>query len=226
MKVLIIEHAPGRVDIIGNIASKSSIIAQIWKPYDNDLIPDIQVYQGVIIGGGPMSVNEINKIKFFARELSLIESALRTGKPIFGICLGAQLLAYMLGGRVAKTFWRKGFMDVVLTDEANHDLILRHVSKSFPTFRHHQDEIVALPVNAVVTITSDNCKVEGFKVVDQPIWAVQFHPEIGIAKAKQILGLANKDQLSLQEKTMLDRSFNKTFMSNEVIFKNFFDLLI
>ncbi|MFH1392411.1 MAG: type 1 glutamine amidotransferase [bacterium] len=226
MKVLIIEHAPGRADSIKDIASKSSVIAQIWKPYQDDFIPDIQVYQGIIIGGGPMSVNEINKIDFFVRELLLIESALHEGKPIFGICLGAQLLTYMLGGRVGKTFWRKGFMDVVLTDEANHDLILRHISKSFPTFQHHQDEIVALPANTVVTITSNNCKVEGFRMVDQPIWAVQFHPEIGIAKAKQILGLADDKQLSLQEKAMLDRPFDKTFMSNDMIFKNFFDLLI
>ena len=53
---------------------------------------------GLIFMGGPMSVND--DLPYIRQELRLIEEAVARGKPVLGVCLGAQLIAKALGGRV------------------------------------------------------------------------------------------------------------------------------
>jgi GMP synthase-like glutamine amidotransferase len=59
-------------------------------------------FDGLIIMGGPMSVYENDKYPFLNLEVGLIRKALQEGKPVLGICLGAQLLSASLGGEVRK----------------------------------------------------------------------------------------------------------------------------
>jgi GMP synthase-like glutamine amidotransferase len=59
-------------------------------------------FDGLIIMGGPMSVYENDKYPFLNLEVGLIRKALQKGKPVLGICLGAQLLSASLGGEVRK----------------------------------------------------------------------------------------------------------------------------
>ena len=57
---------------------------------------------GLIVMGGPMGVYEQAKYPFLRDEMRLIESALKLGRPVLGVCLGSQLLAAVLGAEVKK----------------------------------------------------------------------------------------------------------------------------
>ena len=62
---------------------------------------------GLIVMGGPMGVYEHAQYRFLRAEMSLIESALKLGKPVLGVCLGSQLLAAALGAEVKKGEWKE-----------------------------------------------------------------------------------------------------------------------
>ncbi len=65
-----------------------------------DAQPGLDGYDGLIVLGGPMSVNDSNRLPHLVTELKLIEEAMRREVPILGICLGAQLIAKTLGAAV------------------------------------------------------------------------------------------------------------------------------
>jgi GMP synthase (glutamine-hydrolysing) len=71
-------------------------------PLHGDALPDdLSGYAGTVIFGGPMSAND-DHLPGLRAELTLIERALAKDHPLFGICLGAQMMARVLGGRVAR----------------------------------------------------------------------------------------------------------------------------
>src|SRR5262249_25120934 len=70
------------------------------RPDQGEELPDWRGYSGIIAMGGPMGVYDESVHRWLAGEKRLIGEAARAGKPYWGVCLGAQLLAAALGGRV------------------------------------------------------------------------------------------------------------------------------
>jgi len=104
--------------------------------------------------------------------INIIQKLIKENIPIFGICLGHQLLALALKAKTKKMkLGHRG---------ANHpvkDLINNKVEI---TSQNHGFEIIkeSLPKNVVVTHKSlfDNC-IEGIKLKNKPVFSVQYHPE-------------------------------------------------
>lgn len=222
MKVLIIEHAEGRADGIGKKAVTHNVEWCVWKAY-NDSSPniDLKEFGGLIIGGGPMGAYDLDNFPFFKSERVLVESAIKANIPILGICLGAQILASIMGGKVEKTFLRKGYLYVEKTKNGPNNPLLDNIAQRFPTFQYHKDEITILPDKAVLLCTSDNCFVEGFSISDKPIWGVQFHPEIGYRKASKILNANNSDNIE----QLLLASKDPLIKMNSLLLGNFFSIM-
>lgn len=94
MKVYILQHVP--FETPGSLAY---LDAHIIKLYETPVrIPDAQQVDVLIILGGPMSVND--DIPWLAEERALIIAMLKQQKPMLGICLGAQLIAQVLGATI------------------------------------------------------------------------------------------------------------------------------
>ncbi len=103
-KVLIIKQVesegPG---IIGAELKSRSLSTELVEVYKGRSVPkDASAYSALIVMGGPMGVYEEKTYPFLGDELRLIESGLKAGVPIMGVCLGAQLLARAAGARVYK----------------------------------------------------------------------------------------------------------------------------
>ncbi len=101
LPVLIVLHqetsTPGR---IGNVLRSLGYPLDIRRPRFGDALPKtLSAHAGAVIFGGPMSANDSDD--FVRREIDWIAVPLREQRPFLGICLGAQMLARQLGGRVA-----------------------------------------------------------------------------------------------------------------------------
>jgi GMP synthase (glutamine-hydrolysing) len=123
--------------------------------------------------GGPIGAYEGVKYPLIEAEMALVSAQLEAGKPLLGICLGAQLIARTLGARVypgpAKEI---GWKPLRLTEAGK--TILAPLADS-PVLHWHGDTF-DLPVGAINLASTDICEHQAFSVGRQ-VLAFQFHPE-------------------------------------------------
>ena len=146
--------------------------------YSGDGLPrDTAELKGLVLMGGPMSVDDVEDYPFLTSELQLIERVLKEGKPVLGVCLGAQLIAKALGARVYANSKRElGWGPVSLTPEGQADPLFHQAPASFPAFHWHQDTF-DLPKGAVHLARTGDCANQAFRYGDRT-YAFQFHLEM------------------------------------------------
>jgi GMP synthase (glutamine-hydrolysing) len=123
--------------------------------------------------GGPIGAYEDHLYPFLGDEIRLIESHLAAGKPVLGICLGAQLMARALGARVYPGSVKEiGFKPLTVTSEGE---ALLSPLKDQPVLHWHGDTY-DLPQGAVLLASTDACAQQAFQYGRHGL-AFQFHPE-------------------------------------------------
>lgn len=125
--------------------------------------------KGIIFTGGPNSV--------YGEDSPLCDPAVfELGIPILGICYGSQLIAHMLGGKVATApVSEYGKTEVTV---AEGSAILDGVSEKTICWMSHTDYIETAPVGFSITAYTPVCPVAGLECPEKGIYAVQFHPEV------------------------------------------------
>jgi GMP synthase (glutamine-hydrolysing) len=124
---------------------------------------------GVILSGGPKSVNEV--------PAPTIDPAIyATGVPILGICYGAQLLTQQLGGEVSRT-GRGEYGRTPLTLTGTSPLFVDWPGDA-EVWMSHGDAITAVPDGFVATAQSPDAPVAALHDPERSIYGVQFHPEV------------------------------------------------
>ena len=142
-----------------------------------DARPTLDGYDGLIVLGGPMSVNDSNRLPHLVTELKLIEEALRRELPILGICLGAQLIAKTLGASVYPTREKEiGWYDVSPTTEAARDPLLTPLQKTEKIFQWH-GETFDIPNSTRHLAFSSLCANQAFRYGTK-VYGFQFHMEV------------------------------------------------
>lgn len=125
--------------------------------------------KGIIFTGGPNSVYLDSSPKIDKKVFEL-------GKPILGICYGAQMIAYLLGGEV-KTAPTSEYGNTLLHVHPGSRL-LQGVHEETNVFMSHTDYIAKIPEGFVLTSHTDVCPTGSFECVERNIYATQFHPEV------------------------------------------------
>jgi len=161
-----------------------------------DAQPSLDGYDGLVILGGPMSVNDTDRLPHLMTEMHLIEQAMRRNLPVLGICLGAQLIAKTLGAAVYPSREKEiGWYDVSPTDHAQSDPLLTVLQKSEKIFQWH-GETFDIPKTSSHLAFSSVCANQAFRY-GSTVYGFQFHLEVDEPMIHRWLRVAvNRDEIT------------------------------
>ena len=165
------EHStPGR---IGHALRQFGFALDVRRPRFGDALPQtLDQYTGAVIFGGPMSANDADE--FIRREIDWISVPLKEQKPFLGICLGAQMCARALGGRVFRH--PQGQAEVgyypIRPTAAGLSLVDPWPEQVYQWHREGFD----LPAGAELLAEGDMFEVQAFRFGRS--FALQFHPDV------------------------------------------------
>jgi GMP synthase-like glutamine amidotransferase len=136
--------------------------------------------------GGPMGVYEVDRHPFLRQEIKAIRRFIDAGKPVLGVCLGAQLTAAALGADVYPNKKKEiGWYPIDLTPEGKKDPLFADFNKRETVFQWHGDTF-DLPPGAVPLAESPLCRNQAFRWGDK-VYGLQFHIEVSIAMIRDWL---------------------------------------
>ncbi len=155
---------------------------------DPDARPDMDKYNGLIVLGGPMMPDRSDLYPHLAVEMLCIEQALLQGKPVLGICLGAQLLAHTLGAAVQPcSEWEIGWYDLHPASAAGQDPLFQYLEMPQPVFQWHGYSF-DLPAGSTRLASSEAAPNQAFRY-NHNAYGFQFHLELDQRLIDRWLGL-------------------------------------
>lgn len=152
--------------------------------FQNDSIPDVEEYDWLVIVGGPMGIYDETEHPWLIKEKLAIRDAIEANKIVLGICLGAQLLADVLGAKVYKNQYKEiGWWNIQLSDDDN---FLNTDKESEYSIFHWHGDTFDLPEDSVLLASSAACKNQAFRLGEN-VLALQFHFEVTEKNLKRML---------------------------------------
>jgi GMP synthase-like glutamine amidotransferase len=158
------------------IARKTGASLTGTRLYKGESTPDLIGVDLLFVLGGPMAVQDDREHSWLVDEKRYIHQALEAATPMIGICLGAQLIATVLGSPVTINRHREiGWFPVERADGAETSLVGAALPESFDAFHWHRDTF-DIPGGAIRLCSSEACLNQGFLYNDRAL-ALQFHLE-------------------------------------------------
>ena len=198
-----------------------------------DAQPKIDRYRGLIVLGGPMNVEDRDQRPHLQTEIAVIGEALAQGKPVLGICLGAQLLAHALGAEVRRHKVSEiGWYDLSLTEHGRVDPVLAPLGALVPVFQWH-GYTFDLPAGCAHLARTAGCENQAFRHGTNA-YGFQFHLEMDKPLIERWLALpsyrddliaaglgSDADSIRADTFTRIDAMQNAA----HAVFNNFLDLI-
>jgi len=178
MRLHWIQHAPfeglGAIEAWAAARGHALSVTRMWRA---EPLPAALGCDGLIVMGGPMSVHDEAQYGWLAAEKRFVEQALHADRPILGVCLGAQMIAHVLGARVVPNVFKEiGWFPVSLTREARAQELFRAWPDRFDPFHWH-GETFDVPHGATRVAFSQACPNQAF-LYGSRVLALQFHLEM------------------------------------------------
>lgn len=176
-RVLAVCHpAGGTSGVFHDGAGAAGAVIDEWLPAEHPEPPrPLGDYAALVVLGGDQNVCEQDRFPYLTAEIALLREWLAGGRPVLGVCLGAQLLAEATGGRVVRAERRElGWLDVELLPAAREDPVLGFAPARLTALQWHS-YAVEPPPGAVALARSPVC-VQAFRLGRS--WGLQFHPEV------------------------------------------------
>jgi GMP synthase (glutamine-hydrolysing) len=179
------------VGFFGEHLRRRSVPTQVFELFNGHTAPrSLQAFGGLCLLGGPMSAND-DWVPLRDGERLILE-ALRCDVPVFGHCLGGQLMSRALGGRVSAAECAEiGWSQI---DAQDHALARHWFGRTrFPMFQWH-NETFSVPHGARLLATGTHCHHQAFAIGELHL-AVQFHCEIDQSKIDSWLKVPECDDI-------------------------------
>lgn len=168
-KIVVLDFGGQYNELIARRVRQAHVYSEVL-PYSLPLekLEDPSI-KGIIFTGGPNSVYKEDSPHIDPKIFTL-------GKPILGICYGAQLIAYTLKGKVEKA--NKSEYGNTKAHVIAHSPLIEGLSKESDVFMSHNDQVSLLPPSFERIMSTDACPNAAFVDENRKIFGVQFHPEV------------------------------------------------
>ena len=222
-RVLVFQHVPHEgPGAFADAACREDVQMDILKLGESIQMPDLSLYSRLLIMGGPQSVYDTDRSSAFGpphlypsrdAEIETIKDFAQRGRPVLGVCLGAQLIAHALGGRVyqnivdGKPYKEIGFTRVHLTEQGRLSPLFNGLPESLPVFQWHGD-VFDLPGDAELLATGEQVDNQAFKL-GQSVYGLLFHLEFTPKMVEELVAIdqewMHKDN-AVDERAVLEDS--------------------
>jgi GMP synthase-like glutamine amidotransferase len=187
MRIHSLQHVP--FEDIGSLlqdvrANGHILTSTHW--YKGDLPPSLDTFDVLIVMGGPMGIYDDDVYPWLATEKQLIACAIAAGKKVMGICLGAQLIASVLGAKVTRNIHREiGWFPLQVNAAASSHPVAKILAECEKVFHWHGDTF-ALPAHATLIASSQACENQAY-IIGNQIYGFQFHLETTETSASALI---------------------------------------
>lgn len=155
--------------------------------FNGQLPPEPAEFDMLVIMGGPMGTRDTLEHPWLDDERRCISTAIEHGRLVLGICLGAQLIAEVLGGTVSRnTHSELGWWSVTGTAASRGSHCFSAFPESFVPFHWHSDTF-SIPEGCTLMASSEGCTHQAFEFDSGRVVGLQFHPELTIDRIEEIL---------------------------------------
>ena len=177
-QILILDFGSQYTQLIARRVRELNVYCEI-HPFNK--VPELtSQIKGVILSGSPCSVRQAN-----APDVNL--ELFRGKVPVLGICYGAQLIAQKSGGNVEASSTRE-YGRARLSKVDHHNELLKEISLDAQVWMSHGDTIKSVPSNFEVIASTSSVENAAYKVNNESIYGIQFHPEVThTTKGKNLL---------------------------------------
>jgi GMP synthase (glutamine-hydrolysing) len=224
LEVAVILHGPSRFLQVDAVLEENDVSSVPVLAYSGEAVPDLRAFDAVILSGGEHPPSQFDQVSFLQEERGRVLEAIDDGVPVFGICLGHQLLAHWLGGSVDRSpQFEVGWQVVTLSEEGLTDPLFQGIDPQFYAFLWHWDQVTELPPGAVNLASSELCAIQAFRYRDLPVWGVQSNPQYDARLAESVLlGAEWLADLGVDAQGMASLGYEVDNGSQDRIFSNFF----
>ena len=180
MRLLVFQHSP--LDHPGVMRRYLAEDGIDWEPIDTFTgcpLPPLDDYDALLVMGGPQQTDQEVAHPWLKVEKDYIRRAIMAEeKPVLGICLGSQIIAEVMGGRVGPMERPEiGVLDVETTRAGAADALFTGISAPAKTLQWHLYAVQELPPGAEHLMHSPACEYQAFRVAPRA-YGVQFHMEL------------------------------------------------
>ena len=179
-EILVFKHMPSQnPGIFRDFARDHDIHFTEIDLHAGDEIPNLDRFHGLWVMGGTMNVWDEQSHPWLVQEKQVIcDVVLHRQLPYLGICLGHQLLAVALGGKVGRgEFHEIGTYTIESTVDGKHHPLLGNLPQGLAWANVHIAEVSIPPAGALVLARSRRCANHAMAIGDTA-YSVQFHPEV------------------------------------------------
>lgn len=168
MKVVVVMHTPEEpAELLGEALEASGADVEVINVYETGHLVMPESATHLVLLGGPMSVHDTAILPFIEEEQQVIREFVAAGKPVLGVCLGAQQIASTFGGAVTKSEEEIGWNEIAGDGQIFPD--------RFMAFQLH-GETFSVPAEGTLLCRGEQVENQGF--VYKCALGLQFHLEM------------------------------------------------
>ncbi len=181
MRVLSVTHGPSVPGgVFEEAVQTGGHVLERWQVPAEGTPGAASSYDAVMVFGGSQHPDQDDHFAWLGHEEEFLREVLTEEVPVFGVCLGAQMLARAAGASVGPASAPEiGWLEVSLTHDGASDPVLGALRGRATVFQWHHYAF-ALPPGGTALAESPIC-LQAFRLDGRPAWGIQFHAEVTLA---------------------------------------------
>lgn len=214
MRVLSVTHGPSVPGgVFEHEVEEGGHLLERWRVPDGGTPDPASSYDAVMVFGGSAHPDEDDRFSWLGHEEEFLKEVLTERVPVFGVCLGAQMLARAAGAKVKPASEPEiGWCEVELTSEGRADPVLGVMPLRASVFQWHS-YTSEIPAGGAELASSSVC-TQAFRL-ERPAWGIQFHAEVTLPMVAAWAG-EDPDELPMSPEELLRESRERIVASNEL----------